>query len=116
MFRHSKWLSFMSKRLELAKDLLSDRGVIFISIDDREQAGLKLLCDSIFDESCFVADVSWQRTYSMRNDVKGIAAEVEHVLVYSTSPIWQPHKLARTEKWMQNIKIQTMIHEALGVI
>lgn len=58
-FRHSKWLSFMSKRLELAKHLLSERGVIFISIDDREQAGLKFLCDSIFDESCFVADVSW---------------------------------------------------------
>lgn len=82
-FRHSKWLSFMSKRLELAKNLLSDRGVIFISIDDREQAGLKLLCDSIFDESCFVADVSWQRTYSKRNDSKGIPAEVEHILVYS---------------------------------
>lgn len=46
-FRHSKWLSFMSKRLELAKHLLSEKGVIFISIDDREQAGLKLLCDRI---------------------------------------------------------------------
>ncbi len=97
-FRHSKWLSFMSKRLELAKHLLSDKGVIFISIDDREQAGLKLLCDRIFDEACFVADVSWQRTYSMRNDVKGIAAEVEHLLVYSKNPLWQPLKLARTEK------------------
>ena len=97
-FRHSKWLSFMSKRLELAKHLLSERGVIFISIDDREQAGLKLLCDSIFDESCFVADVSWQRTYSMRNDVKGIAAEVEHLLVYSENPLWRPLKLPRTEK------------------
>ena len=97
-FRHSKWLSFMSRRLEFAKQLLSERGVIFISIDDREQAGLKLLCDSIFDESCFVADVSWQRTYSMRNDVKGIASEVEHILVYSKNPLWQPRKLARTEK------------------
>lgn len=58
-FRHSKWLSFMSKRLELAKHLLSEKGVIFISIDDREQAGLKLLCDRIFDEACFVADISW---------------------------------------------------------
>lgn len=95
-FRHSKWLSFMSKRLELAKHLLSERGVIFISIDDREQAGLKLLCDSIFDESCFVADVSWQRTYSTRNDSKGIVSEVEHIFVYSSKPDWNPNKLPRT--------------------
>lgn len=97
-FRHSKWLSFMSKRLVLAKDLLSECGVIFISADDNECAALKLLCDSIFDESCFVADISWQRTYSMRNDVKGIAAEVEHILAYSQKPDWQPKKLERTEK------------------
>lgn len=97
-FRHSKWLSFMSKRLELAKHLLSARGVIFISIDDREQAGLKLLCDSIFDESCFVADVSWQRTYSTRNDSKGIVSEVEHILVYSSKPDWNPNKLPRTSE------------------
>lgn len=95
-FRHSKWLSFMSRRLELAKHLLSERGVIFISIDDREQAGLKLLCDSIFDDSCFVADVSWQRTYSTRNDSKGIVSEVEHILVYSKQPGWNPNKLERT--------------------
>lgn len=103
-FRHSKWLSFMSKRLELAKHLLSERGVIFISIDDREQAGLKLLCDSIFDESCFVADVSWQRTYSTRNDSKGIVSEVEHILVYSSKPDWNPKKLPRTEEMNSKYK------------
>lgn len=53
--RHSYWLSFMSKRLELAKNLLSDNGVIFISIDDNEQANLKLLCDKVFGEENFVA-------------------------------------------------------------
>ena len=105
-FRHSKWLSFMSKRLELAKHLLSDRGVIFISIDDREQAGLKLLCDSIFDESCFVADVSWQRTYSKRNDSKGIPAEVEHILVYSKSIQWIPQRLPRTAEMNEKYKSQ----------
>ena len=47
-YRHSKWLSFMEKRLKIAKTLLSDKGVIFISIDDNEQANLKLLCESIF--------------------------------------------------------------------
>lgn len=103
-FRHSKWLSFMSKRLELAKHLLSERGVIFISIDDREQAGLKLLCDSIFDESCFVADVSWQRTYSTRNDSKGIPSEAEHILVYSQSRDWNPNLLPRTDSMNSKYK------------
>ena len=50
-YRHSKWLSFMNKRLRLAKNLLKDDGVIFISIDDNEQANLKLLCDQIFGEN-----------------------------------------------------------------
>lgn len=111
-FRHSKWLSFMSKRLELAKHLLSERGVIFISIDDREQAGLKLLCDSIFDESCFVADISWQRTYSMRNDSHGIPSEVEHILVYSKEGDWNPNKLPRTEA--MNAKYKNPDNDPLG--
>lgn len=96
MFSHSKWLSFMSVRLQEARPLLSDRGVIFISIDDNEEAPLRMLCDDIFGEDCFVANISWQRTYSMRNDVKGIASEVEHILVYGKKPFWQPKKLART--------------------
>lgn len=95
-FRHSKWISFMEKRLFVAKALLRSTGVIFISIDDNECAQLKLLCDEIFGEDCFVADVSWQRTYSTRNDSKGIPAEVEHILVYSKSIDWQPRKLPRT--------------------
>lgn len=55
-YRHSKWLSFMSKRLRIAKKLLSDKGVIFISIDDNEQANLKLLCDEVFGAHNFIAD------------------------------------------------------------
>lgn len=81
-YRHSKWLSFMNKRLKIAKNLLSEKGVIFISCDDNEQAPLKMLCDEIFGSDNFVGDVSWQRTYSIRNDSKGIPAEVEHVLVF----------------------------------
>ena len=96
LFSHSKWLSFMDKRLRVARRLLSDRGVIFISIDDNEQAPLKMLCDEIFGVSCFVADISWQRTYSARNDSKGIVTEVEHLLVYSFSDMWSPKKLPRT--------------------
>lgn len=96
-YRHSKWLSFMSKRLRIAKRLLSDRGVIFISIDDNEQANLKLLCDEVFGEQCFMGNVSWQRTYSPRNDKKGIVREVEYLCVYSRNSEWTPTKLPRTE-------------------
>lgn len=58
-YRHSKWISFMSKRLKLAKNLLTDEGVIFISIDDNEQANLKLLCDEIFWENSFINNFMW---------------------------------------------------------
>lgn len=58
-YRHSKWLSFMSKRLRIAKRLLSDKGVIFISIDDNEQANLKLLCDEVFGNANVVGDLIW---------------------------------------------------------
>lgn len=60
-YRHSKWLSFMSRRLKIAKKLLSDRGVIFISIDDNEQAQLKLLCDEIFGADRFITNLIWQK-------------------------------------------------------
>lgn len=97
-YRHSKWLSFMEARLNIAHRLLSEKGTIFISIDDNEFAQLKLLCDEIFNEDCFVADVAWQRAYSPRNDSKGISNEKEHILVYSKKNEWSPKKLPRTEK------------------
>lgn len=67
-YRHSKWLSFMSKRLRIAKRLLSDRGVIFISIDDNEQADLKLLCDEVFGMQNFISSIPWHSRQSMQND------------------------------------------------
>lgn len=94
--RHDKWLCMMYPRLKLLHKLLADDGVIFISIDDTEYANLKLLCDEIFGINCFVSNISWQRTYSTRNDSKGIVNEVEHLIVYSKSPEWQPNKLPRT--------------------
>ena len=97
-YKHSKWLSFMEKRLKIAKRLLKSTGVIFISIDDNECAQLKILCDEIFGEDHFAADVSWQRTYSPRNDSHGLSSEVEHILVYSRSIEWVPKKLKRTDK------------------
>lgn len=94
--RHDKWLCMMYPRLQLLRKLLAPTGAIFISIDDTELANLRLVCDEIFSPSCFVANISWQRNYSTRNDSKGIPAEVEHMLVYSKVSCWQPRKLPRT--------------------
>ena len=94
--RHDKWLCMMYPRLKLLQKLLADDGVIFISIDDTEYANLKLICDEIFGSNCFVSNISWQRTYSTRNDSKGIVNEVEHLVVYSKQPDWSPNKLPRT--------------------
>lgn len=81
-FRHSKWLSFMSKRLRLAKNLMSKRGLIFISIDDIEFAQLKLLCDSIFFENNFVVDLIWNSRKSVSNDTI-ISMNHNHTLIYA---------------------------------
>lgn len=81
-YRHSKWLSFMSKRLRIAKRLLSDKGVIFISIDDNEQAQLKLLCDDILGERNFVANYIWQSTAGS-NTGTDIVTVTEYILVYT---------------------------------
>lgn len=95
---HTDWLNMIYPRLKLAKDLLSDDGAIFISIDDNELYNLKKICDAVYGESCFVGNVAWQRTYSMRNDSKGLPSEAEHILVYSKQPNWIPNKLPRTDK------------------
>lgn len=95
--RHDKWLCMMYPRLKLLQKLLAKDGAIFISIDDTELDNLRLVCDEIFGPNCFVSNVSWQRTYSTRNDSKGIVNEVEHILVYSKQPGWSPNKLPRTK-------------------
>lgn len=94
--RHDKWLCMMYPRLMLLYKLLAEDGVIFISIDDTELSHLRLVLNEIMGMGNFVADISWQRTYSTRNDSKGIVSEVEHILVYSKQPNWSPNKLERT--------------------
>lgn len=95
--RHDKWLCMMYPRLKLLQRLLAEDGAIFISIDDNELYNLKAICDEIFGASCFASTISWQRTYSTRNDSKGIVSEVEHILVYSKRTGWNPNKLPRTD-------------------
>ena len=84
-YRHSKWLSFMSKRLRIAKKLLSDRGVIFISIDDNEQANLKLLCDEIFPNR-YLATLVWKSKSGGANDTSAFGVDHEYVLCYCGNP------------------------------
>ncbi len=81
-YRHSKWLSFMSRRLRIAKRLLSDRGVIFISIDDNEQANLKILCDEIFGQQNFIDIFSWNKTETPANLSMKTKKAVEYILCY----------------------------------
>lgn len=80
---HSGWLSFMLPRLKLARDLLKEDGVIFISIDDNEQANLKLLCDEIFGEDNFVACLIWNSINSVLKQSKFIRKEHEYILIYA---------------------------------
>lgn len=84
-YRHSKWLSFMSRRLRIAKKLLSDRGVIFISIDDNEQANLKLLCDEIFGQQNFIAELPTIMNLKGNQDEFGFAGTHEYTIVYARS-------------------------------
>ncbi len=82
-FRHSKWLSFMEKRLKLAKNLLKKTGVIFISIDDHEQAPLKMLCDEIFEEKNFITNFLWRRTKTPPRLSKNVARVHDYILCYA---------------------------------
>ena len=91
-WRHSSWLSFMHKRLLLAKDLLADDGVIFISIDDNEFAQLKLLCDEVFGEQNFQSDIIVELTKTQGMKVKAaqngtIVKNYEHILIYTKNAI-----------------------------
>ena len=85
LFRHSKWLSFISTRLKIAQKLLANDGVIFISIDDNEYASLKMLCDEILGINNYIATLIWQKKKGGGNDSKYVATEHEYVLVYAKS-------------------------------
>ena len=89
-YRHSKWLSFMNKRLKIAKKLLSEKGVIFISIDDNEQANLRLLCDGIFGAANFIANIIWEKADSPRMDAKIISSRHDFIVTYAKDIVTLP--------------------------
>ena len=80
---HSNWLSMMLPRLHLARTLLRDDGVIFISIDDNEQAQLKLLCDEVFGAENFVEQIIWEKKFSPQNDAKYFSENHDYLICYA---------------------------------
>ena len=82
---HSDWCSMIYPRLVLARNLLRDDGVIFISIDDGEVAQLRKICDEVFGESNFVAQLVWERAYAPKNDAKFISNSHDYILMYAKS-------------------------------
>mgnify|MGYP000865096844 FL=1 len=94
---HSDWCSMMYPRLQLARNLLTDDGVIFISIDDNEVHNLRKICDEVFGEENFVAQIVWQKKYAATNDSKGFSTTHDYIIVYQKSEQFQRNLLPRTE-------------------
>ncbi len=112
--RHDKWLCMMYPRLKLLHRLLARDGAIFISIDDNEQANLKLICDEIFGMRNFVANVIWQKKYSPQNDAKHLSDNHDFLVCYAKNKsIWLPNLLPRTEK--QNKAYKNPDNDSRGI-
>jgi adenine-specific DNA-methyltransferase len=95
--RHDKWLCMMYPRLKLLQRLLSDDGAIFVSIDDNENANLRLICDEIFGERNFKSCISWQKRYTRSNNTIEFTTVIEYILVYAKSPDFSVNLLPRTD-------------------
>ena len=111
---HSAWLTFLYPRLYIAKQLLKEDGVIFISIDDNEVAQLRLLMDEIFGEENFVANVIWEKKYSPQNDAKWFSPNHDHIIIYARNKeIYRPILLKRSEE--QNSRYRNPDNDIRGV-
>lgn len=101
---HSDWLTMMYPRLKLARNLLTDDGVIFISIDDNEQVNLKKICDEIFGESNFIICAIWQHSLQPKGYLGKFSVHHNYTLIYSKSSLFQLGALPRTEEHNINYK------------
>ena len=96
---HSDWLSMMYPRLKLARNLLTEDGVIFMSIDDTEVQNFRKAAEEIFGDTNFVANIIWEKKYSPANDAKWLSDNHDHVLLFAKNKEkWRPEKLPRTEE------------------
>ena len=102
---HSQWLNLIIPRLRLLRELLSNEGSIWISIDDDESHYLKVVCDEVFGRQNFVSNVIWEKKYSPQNDAKWLSDSHDHILVYAKNKeIWRPYLLPRTEEMDKRYK------------
>lgn len=95
---HTDWLNMMFPRLKLARNLLTDDGLIFISIDDNEYDNMKKMADEIFGENNFFACVSWHRNYASANDAKKFSNVIDYIMIYAKSSNFARNLLPRTDK------------------
>jgi len=111
---HTDWLNMMYPRLKLARNLLRDDGVIFISIDDNESSNLRKVCDEIFGEENFVAKLIWERAYSPKNDAKYISNSHDYILFYAKAiNTFKIGRLDRTDD--ANARYQNLDNDPRGV-
>ncbi len=95
---HTDWLCMMFPRLKLARGLLKEDGVIFVSCDDHEIHTLRMLMNEVFGEESFVAAVIWEKADSPRNSAKQFSEDHDYILLYSKTPDWVPSRLPRTDE------------------
>lgn len=101
---HTDWLNMIYPRLKVAKDLLSEDGVIFISIDDNELKNLENICNEIFGEANFVATIVWQKKYAATNDSKGFSTTHDYIIAFQKSSKFSRNLLPRTAEQNQPYK------------
>jgi adenine-specific DNA-methyltransferase len=102
---HSNWLNMMYPRLFLARNLLKDDGVIFVSIDDNEVHNLRLLMNEIYGEENFVANIIWEKKFAPSNDAKWFSDNHDHILLYAKNKEdWRPNLIERDEKSLSRYK------------
>lgn len=103
--RHDKWLCMMYPRLKLLQRLLSDDGAIFISIDDTEQATLKMLCDEVFGSRNFINTIVWQKKFSRSNDAIYFSEQHDYILLYAKNkPLWKRNLLLQSDELLLRYK------------
>ncbi len=95
---HSIWLGLMRDRLEILRNLLSEDGSIWITIDDNECHYLKVLCDEVFGRACFISDIAWRTSDNSNNNVTKFSLDHNDVLVYAKTPDWTPKFLDNPSK------------------
>ena len=111
---HSMWLSLIYPRLELLRDLLSEDGSIWISIDDDECHYLKVICDEIFGRKNFINNIIWEKKFAPQNDVKWLSDSHDHILCYAKNKEnWLPNLLPRTEE--MNSRYKNLDNDPRGV-